>query len=193
MAKKFKFSNQVEYNGILFDSTLECKYALSIEDYCDYYYHPLKIWYDKKDKTKSGKAYCNNSYEPDFLVRNLKTNKTYLVEIKDGRRSNYYDTQLKKFHALRYIEEKNKDWEYLLLTEKDFYFPSSKLNILKSVQKTIISTAGKKHMSNIHRKYSKYHSRDRVNKMPFKRHYSDLDELDYLHFIKTGEIRNRNS
>ena len=79
MAYQKKFSKKVYYNGILFDSILECKYALYIEDDCEYYYHPLKIWYDKKDKTKFGKQVCNTSYEPDFLVRNLKTNKCYLV------------------------------------------------------------------------------------------------------------------
>ena len=182
----------VQYNGIIYDSTLECKYALSIEDHCDYYYHPFTIWYDKRDSSRLGKQY-NGKYTPDFLVRDLRINKTYLVEVKSSSYRYHYEVLKKERITNHYIASKGHDWEYIIITENDFILPSSKYDKLSRARKTSLSTFSRKRFAKVHNKYSSQLMNHRACKMPLVRHLNNLCERDYVHFVKTGIVRNSKS
>lgn len=184
MAKKF--SKKVEYNGIIFDSTLEFKFALLIEDLCEYYYHPLYIWYDRTDLDKKGKQACPHKYEPDFLVRKITDNSCYMIEIKNSRSLHDKDTRNKKFIAERYIKEKGYDWKYKILTEKDFELPENKRQTYDEICEKRHLVYSKKRIENQHNKFAKEYFRK--NKVPFKSHYH-LDEKDHILFVKKGILR----
>jgi len=191
MAKRNTFSKSVEYNGIIFDSILECKYALSIEDTYEYYYHPFTIWYDKKDPSKLGKQNCSNQYQPDFLVRRLSDNKCFLVEIKSSIDFNHIDTLTKTDRAEKYIEDHQRDWEYKVYSENDFDLPTGKFDKLEKAKKTRTTVARKNKSSRMNSKFSKHNSYYKSIKIPMNRHHKHLSDADYLHYIKTGIVRDK--
>ena len=190
MAKKNTFSKPVQYNGIVFDSTLECQYALQIEDQCVYFYHPITIWYDKKDRSKFGKQTCDDKYIPDFLVRNLQDNSCYLVEIKSSKDRYHKDTLLKQFHAENHIKRLGHNWKYIILTERDIEVPKSKWSVLKKARNTRVNIALKKNHNKLHNRYSREKISNELGNVPIVRFRMELNEIDYKHFVKTGVIRN---
>lgn len=189
MTKRNTFSKRVQYNGIIFDSILEAKFAMLIEDTCEYYYHPVTIWYDKKDDTRLGKQGCSDQYKPDFLVRRLSDNKCFLIEIKSNVDRHHIDTLTKEDRAKKYIIKNEHNWEYKVITEKDFELPPSKLDKLNEVKKTRAIVARKNKSSRKHFKFSNHKVNYKSIKMPMNRHYTQLNESDYLHFVKTGIVR----
>lgn len=186
MAYQNTFSKSVEYNGIIFDSILEAKFAMLIEDSCDYYYHPFTIWYDKKDPTKLGKQCCSNQYQPDFLVRKLSDNTCHLIEIKSSSDRLHGDTLTKLDRAEQYIKTKGHNWKYKVITEKDFKLPANKIDKLNKARKTRVAVARKKKSSRIHNKLSMHKMNYRSIHIPFERHNKFLTNAQYLHYIKTG-------
>lgn len=189
MAYQNTFSKSVEYNGIIFDSILEAKFAMLIEDDCEYFYHPFTIWYDKKNPSKLGKQICSNKYQPDFLVRKLKENTCHLIEIKSSCNRYIDDTLIKLNRAEKYIKTKGYDWKYKIITEKDFELPKCKFDKLNEAKKTRELVARKKKSSRKHYKFSKHKLNYTAIKIPMNRHHSYLTDSDYLHYIKTGIIR----
>jgi len=190
MRNKIKFSHSVEYNGIIFDSILEAKYAMYIEDNYAYYFHPpISIWYDKNDDTKLGKQTCRNEYKPDFLVRRLSDNKCFLVEIKSNRDRYHIDTLTKEDRAKKYIKKHKPNWDYKIITENDFDLSSCKFDKLVKAKNTRSTVARKKKFSRMHNKFGKQLMDYRYKKIPFNRHFKHLSDVDYLHFIKTGIMR----
>lgn len=189
MAKRNTFSKPVEYNGIIFDSILEAKFAMRIEETCAYYYHPLSIFYDKKDDTKLGKEFCSNQYKPDFLVRRLSDNACFLVEIKSNRDRYHIDTLTKADRAKKYIIENEHNWEYKVITEKNFDLPACKFDKLEKTKKTRATVARKKKFSKLQNKMSTTNFNYRYKKLPFNRHFKHLSDADYIHFVKKGIVR----
>ncbi len=189
MKKQNTWSKRVEYNGIIFDSILEAKFAMLIENSCIFYYHPFTIWYDKKDSTKLGKRTCSNQYQPDFLVRKLKDNTCYLIEIKSSSDRDHIDTLTKADRAEKYIKAKGHNWDYKVVTEKDFDLPFEKLEKLKKAKETRVTVARKRDSTARHNKFSMQKLNYRSIKIPTNRHYDYLTESDYLYFIKTGIVR----
>ncbi len=87
---EYRKSCNVDYNGCLFHSFTELKYALMIEDEFAFLREGIEIYYHLplqestlhiREQTKK--------YTPDFLIRNLKDHRAYLIEIKPAGFSNY--------------------------------------------------------------------------------------------------------
>lgn len=101
------FVQQMYYNGCLFESPYELKYALSIEYDFAYLLHPKKIYdsfYRDNGKAVEINDYTNN-YTPDFLIRSYNENIACIVEIK-GR----------SFNDIRQYEKRNAIMERYLRT-----------------------------------------------------------------------------
>jgi hypothetical protein len=115
----FEYSNKnvtVNYKGNILDSLLELKYILSVDESHIWLRSDLEIYFrfnaDKFDTPWK-------RYTPDFLVRNVKTNRAKLIEIKpDGYDDFYKLSQCKKI-CREHIEYFGYDWEYEVVFEKD--------------------------------------------------------------------------
>ncbi|TRX59065.1 hypothetical protein FNH22_11090 [Fulvivirga sp. M361] len=176
----------VEYNGILFDSTLELKFALLIEDLCEYIYHPLTIWYDKNDLTKFDKQVCPHKYEPDFLVRKLKSNTAHLIEIKPTR---FLEDELilaKRTVAENYIKRKGYDWSFRVMTERDICLDENKKPKLKELMQSRKYFKRKQRHRRLNAKYTQ--TLIPKNHIPYVTNL-DLDERDHILFVKKGLIK----
>jgi hypothetical protein len=122
---KYTKSYRIPYRGCHFDSLLELKYALSIEDEYRYLHKPVIIGYDPKTmRTTSYFRETTRMYTPDFLVRHKSTGEATLVEIKpDGFE---LSGQLSSYTAVgnNYIEQNDLPWTYKIIFEKDFLLDS---------------------------------------------------------------------
>lgn len=78
------FVQQMYYNGCLFESPYELKYALSIEEDYAYLLHPKRI-YDSFYRGNGKVVEINErtaNYTPDFLIRSYQENTACVIEIK---------------------------------------------------------------------------------------------------------------
>ena len=117
---KYSKSFRIPYRGCYFDSLLELKYALSIEQQCRFLREPAMIGYDPK--TLSATNYFKEDtkiYRPDFLIRLKTGGHSTLVEIKpDGFE---HSRQLWVYHTVanNYIAQNKLPWTYKIIFEKD--------------------------------------------------------------------------
>ncbi len=68
----------VDYNGCLFHSFTELRYALMIEDEFAFLREGIEIYYDPKIQQST--LYIHEQtkkYTPDFLIRNWKYHRSY--------------------------------------------------------------------------------------------------------------------
>lgn len=179
-------SKKVEYNGIVFDSTLELKFALLVEDRCEYIYHPLSIWYDKNDLTKKGKQFCPHKYQPDFLVRKIRDNSATLIEIKSSPYINANSTKVKRFVAERYIKDQGYDWKFKILTERDFMLNELQMGKFKEILKTRKYTTLKQ--NSLKKEARLTETSYRNNNIPFRTNF-ELEEADHILYVRKGLMR----
>lgn len=126
--QKFQYrkSFMVDYNGCLFHSFTELKYALMIEDEFAFLREGIEIYYDPKIQPPT--LYIHEQtkkYTPDFLIRNWKDHRACLVEIKPAGFSNYEQLSVRQKISRNFINTYSYDWEYkvvyadeIILTEK---------------------------------------------------------------------------
>src|SRR5574342_83885 len=80
---KYGTSHKIIYWGCVFDSILELKFALSIQNDYEFLRSRITIYYDRL--TKKPVSYIQRNYghyTPDFLIRHKQTKKAYWIEIK---------------------------------------------------------------------------------------------------------------
>src|SRR5260221_12179187 len=81
----FKYNNSLPVKewGCHFDSMLELKYALSIQDEHEFLRSRIPIYYDPKTKRPTDYLrYNTKRYTPDFLIRHKTTFEASWVEVK---------------------------------------------------------------------------------------------------------------
>ncbi|MFA0960325.1 DUF1064 domain-containing protein [Roseivirga sp. BDSF3-8] len=183
---KKKKAKKVQYNGIFFDSTLELKFALLIEDTCEYIYHPLSIWYDRNDLSKFGKQVCPHRYEPDFLVRKLRNHSAHLIEIKNSNMVSAEAVRIKQAVAESYIRRKSYDWSYKVLTDRDIRLSPEQYKKFKEIITTRRFHSNKIRMlrKEAHASNTSYYTQ----KVPYKTAL-DLDEAEHYLFVKKGLMK----
>lgn len=109
-------SRKISYWGIHYDSLLELKYALSIQDDYAFLRSAVPIFYHPSTLTPT--LYVREvvrRYTPDFLIRHTITNEAFLVEIKP--RAAEQDPKLRKLTTVaeRYIKWKGYDWKFIVV------------------------------------------------------------------------------
>jgi len=123
---KYKKAYRIAYRNCFFDSLLELKFALSIEQDYRYLREPYLIGYDPKtlqvthhfrEETKI--------YTPDFLIRCKTSNKAYLVEIKPSAFRNGGDAIAYQQIAQNYIQLLHKDFQFKMVYEEDIILSES--------------------------------------------------------------------
>ncbi len=110
-------SQPVFYNGNMFDSLLELKYAFMIEETHAWLREGLEIYYNINALPNGikGELFC---YRPDFLVRDWTSGDAHLVEIKpDG----YNNDSLQKHRKIadRFINRFAYDWSFKIVFESE--------------------------------------------------------------------------
>jgi hypothetical protein len=182
-----KWSKRIEYNGIEFNSTLEVKFALMIEDTCEYMYEPLAIWYNRTNLNLRIKEECPHRYVPDFLVRKIKDNSAHLIEVKPHYELTDDLLQVKKFITERYIREKAYDWKFHIITDKQINLSKEKQHKFEEIKKTRGFLAAKKRQLRLEKRFNPNYATYR-NKFPIRTNL-DLEERDYLFYLKKGSIK----
>lgn len=120
--KKFKYkgSRKIIYWGCAFDSLLELKYALSIQNDYEFLRSHIPVYYDPTTKRPTNYIRDNiRRYTPDFLIRHKITKKAYWIEIKPRAFSNHTQLTLRSEVAKNYIQWKGYDWEYKVVYDDE--------------------------------------------------------------------------
>lgn len=120
--KSFKYgkSHKIIFWGCCFDSLLELKFALSIQNEYEFLRLNITVYYDPKTKRPTDYIRSNiKSYTPDFLIRHKETNQAYWIEIKPRAFSDQAKLALRKEVAERYIEWKGYDWQYKVIYDDE--------------------------------------------------------------------------
>lgn len=110
---KFTYNQAIAcaYNGQWFDSLLELRYILSIEDTHCWMREGISIYYNLDDEPEGIKGGLK-TYTPDFLVREKKTNKAILVELKPADFDDRWEIIRRRKIAENYIQYMGYDWEF---------------------------------------------------------------------------------
>ena len=110
-------SKTVFYNGYVFDSFLELRYALMIEETHAWLRDGIEIYYGVNVQS-SGIKQKLHCYRPDFLIRNLTTGIAEIVEIKPD----VFDKDSQKRRArivAKFINRFSYDWTFRFITESE--------------------------------------------------------------------------
>ena len=117
---KYKKSYKMIYQHCCFDSLLELKYAISIEQEYEYLRAHIPIYYDPK--TNYPTDYLKETtrkYTPDFLIRNKITHKASFVELKPRAFENNPQLDLRRAIAEKYIRWKGMDWSFAVVFDDE--------------------------------------------------------------------------
>lgn len=120
--RKFTYRESIKINnwGYCFDSLLELKYAISIQDEFEFIRSRITIYYKIKDKAPT--LYIREGvrhYTPDFLIRHKITGEAFLVEIKPRAAENESQLKLRKEVAENYIKWKKYDWKFKVVFDDE--------------------------------------------------------------------------
>lgn len=122
----YRRSLPVIYWGCSFDSLLELKYAISIQDEYEFIRARVSIFFDPKTKRPTDYIRGNTRrYTADFLIRHKTTGKAFLVELKPRAFENNDQLVERKIIAENYIQWKKFDWSFLVVFDDEIKLTSA--------------------------------------------------------------------
>lgn len=138
LTTKFKYdkSYKIIQWGLSFDSMLELKFAISIQDEYAFLRERIVIYYHNGALKPTN--YIREGvlrYTPDFLMRNRETGEAYLIEIKPRAAQHEPQLQLRKAVAENYIKWKNYDWKYKVVFDDEIILNEEMLRIFQDCRK----------------------------------------------------------
>ena len=182
---------KIIYNGMLFDSLLELKFVLMVEERCAYIRTPFTIWYNKQNLNLTDRNECPNKYTPDFLVRKIRTGTAHLIEVKPRKYVTDEEVQFKRGLAERYIQRKGHDWKFNFVTERQVDNTLTELQRRKfsEVLKTRKKGFSKMGLMKQSNKYSNEVSK-LYDRIPDSNWILDfVDEREYVYWVKKGRYK----
>jgi hypothetical protein len=126
--KKFLYkpSYKIIHWGSTFDSILELKYAIWIQDQYEFLRSMIPIYYDPKTRKPTNYIRDNiRRYTPDFLVRHKVTGEAFWVEIKPRAFEGNEQLALRKEVAENYINLKKYDWKFKVVYDDEIHLAPS--------------------------------------------------------------------
>ncbi|HWB27511.1 MAG TPA: hypothetical protein VG738_18675 [Chitinophagaceae bacterium] len=137
MESTFIYGHQgchIDYKGMGFDSLLELRYAISIEEEYAYARECVKIYYDPLSaKSTFYLKQGTKSYKPDFLIRHHNTRKAFLVEVKP-RGFDDFDLLARYQSICKYfIATSEYDWEYKIVFEEEIMLTTAQQELYDAV------------------------------------------------------------
>jgi len=182
---KYKKAYRIAYRSCFFDSLLELKYALSIEQDYRYLREPYLIGYDAKTLQVTNHFKEETKiYTPDFLIRCKTSNKAYLVEIKPSAFRHRDDAITYQQIAQNYIHLINKDFQFKMVYDDDIILSESQQ------RKYNLFVAKKDQFADLF----SLHQLDRKYNAEFIKYFSSvpffpedpLSAKDYARFVRLG-------
>jgi hypothetical protein len=135
---QYKDAIQIGYRSCKFDSLLELKFTLSIEDNWYFLREHIVIFYDPKTFLPTNYIReITKKYTPDFLIRNKRDNKAYLIELKPREFRNEMQTKVWKQVAENYIKSKKADWIYKVVYDDEIVLSREQQEKLVSLRARI--------------------------------------------------------
>jgi hypothetical protein len=117
---EYSKSYKIIYWGCTFDSILELKYALSIQNEYEFLRSMIPIYYDPKTKKPVNNISGNiRRYTPDFLIRHKITGQAFWVEIKPRAFEASEQLRIRTEVADNYIASKGYDWKFIVVYDTD--------------------------------------------------------------------------
>jgi len=126
---KYKRAFRIPYRGCLFDSLLELKYAMSIEDNYRFLREPVIIGYDPRSLSVTN--YFREStrlYTPDFVIRDKHDHAAWMIEIKPKSFLSAGTKNRLDIVAQNFIQSHNLDWKFKVVCEDDISLSREKLD-----------------------------------------------------------------
>ena len=120
--KSFQYlqSNKIIYWGSTFDSILELKYAISIQNDYDSLRAHIPIYYDPRTRKPTNYIRDNiRRYTPDFLIRHKETNDAFLIEVKPRAFQGNPQLVMRKEIAENFIKSKKFDWTFKVVFDDE--------------------------------------------------------------------------
>ena len=132
---QYKDAIQIGYRSCKFDSLLELKFVLSIEDNWYFLREHIVIFYEPKTFLPTNYIReTTRKYTPDFLIRNKRNNKAYLIELKPREFRNEMQTKVRKQVAVNYIKSKKADWIYKIVHDDEIVLSRQQQEKLASLR-----------------------------------------------------------
>lgn len=160
-------SKTVFYKGCVFDSLLELKFALMIEETHAWLRDGIEIYHGINVQSASikQKLHC---YRPDFLVRNLTTSEAEVIEIKPDNFS--IDSQKNRARIVtKFTKRFVYDWTFRLVTESEIILSHEQWMKYKNILDT---------------------QKDWLHQPCLKllQNTTSLSDLEYQEFVRTGLV-----
>lgn len=187
---KFKYakSYKIPYRGCHFDSLLELKYALSIEDSHRYLREPFIIGYDPNTlRTTNYFREPTKMYTPDFLIRCKTTGASVLIEVKPSTLKKSQEISIYQKICEDYISRNHLDCSFRIVSEDD-------IHLTDALQTRYELFVRKKHsfesvfaFKNLDRKYNSAHIKYFHNVPRFPD--DELSHSEYAKFVRHGPVK----
>ena len=190
--EQFEYRKSVKnlYKGCYFDSLLELKFVLSIEEEYCLLREPVQIWYENKSKMPTN--YIREAikkYTPDFLIRSKQDNKAYLIELKPRAFERYGGIEVLRELAENYIRWRNVDWIFKPVYDDEIILIASQEEKFRVLCGQIREEEWKRKMLKKEKKYRKPWGgciQPILLKQP-----ENISPHDYIMWVKYGNEVNR--
>lgn len=125
---------RIDYNGNGYDSLLELRYAIFIQDEYDFIREGINIYFDPAQRKSTNYIReGTRKYKPDFLLRHRVTGKAFLVEVKPADFDDFATLSLYRDVCKHYIAANNYDWEYTIVFSNDFRLPPKQDQLYEAI------------------------------------------------------------
>ncbi len=156
--KTFKYRKAIKiiYWGYEFDSLLELKFAISIQEDYEFLRSHISIHYNPR--TKIPTEYIREGikrYTPDFLIRHKITNEAFWVEVKPRAFENQTQLLQRKEVAENYIQWKGYDWKYIVIYDDEIILSQKEEKQLDECRKLIGTSAAKLRMQDLNNQFDR--------------------------------------
>ncbi len=156
--RKFSYrkSYKIIYWGYEFDSMLELKFAISIQQDYEFLRSHIPIYYNPVSKKPTD--YIREGirrYTPDFLIRHKITNEAFWVEIKPRAFQNENQLSLRNDVANNYIRWKGYDWKYVIVYDDEINLSQDEQKQLDNCRKLIGTSAAKWRMQDLNKRFNR--------------------------------------
>mgnify|MGYP002377599306 CR=1 FL=1 len=157
--KKFKYGRSFKIInwGVQFDSLLELKYAISIQDEYAFLRSRIAIYYHHGAGQPT--SYIREGvrrYTPDYLIRHKQTGEAFLVEIKPRAAENDPQLALRREVAEKYIHWRRFDWKFKIVFDDEIVLNRTGLSVFQDCCKLKSNSAFKIWLAQQDKRYNRY-------------------------------------
>lgn len=185
--KEYKRAIRLEYKGVQFDSLLELRFILIIEDKCSWIKEPKTIFYDPETfKPITYLKENTKKYTPDFLVRKWKDNSAHLIELKPREFKDSDQMKIRNQVVINYILENNLDWKFVILSKEDLTLNDRLKMKFKEIIEKNKSIGRKSKLLKLDKKYNNTFQHN-FSCIPNLKN-QDITKEDYIRYVKYGKL-----